>query len=156
MRADDADGRQNGCAGALILLGLTVGRHAEAIAANFSSGELQSGSVHSGLRDRIWRGAGRLAVLERRLEQRHFRRRRGQVPAAKSSAALLIYGTGLVCILYLLANVSYLSVLPMHGDANGATVMARGIEYATQDRVASAVAETIFGAAGATIMAARS
>jgi APA family basic amino acid/polyamine antiporter len=66
----------------------------------------------------------------------------------------LIYGTGLVCLLYLLANVSYLSVLPIHGVANGATVMERGIQYATQDRVASAVVETIFGAAGASIMAA--
>src|SRR5207244_9416164 len=32
--------------------------------------------------------------------------------------------------------------------------MQRGIQYATQDRVASAMMETIFGAAGASIMAA--
>jgi len=66
----------------------------------------------------------------------------------------LIYGTGLVCVLYLLANVSYLSAIPLKGIKDGATVMERGIQYATQDRVASAVAETIFGAAGASIMAA--
>jgi APA family basic amino acid/polyamine antiporter len=66
----------------------------------------------------------------------------------------LIYGTGLVCILYLLANVAYLNVLPLKGVQNGATVMERGIQYATQDRVASAMMETIFGAAGASIMAA--
>ncbi|HEY3746493.1 MAG TPA: amino acid permease, partial [Gemmatimonadaceae bacterium] len=66
----------------------------------------------------------------------------------------LIYGTGLVCVIYLLANISYLSALPLHGVKNGATVMERGIQYATQDRVASAIAETIFGAAGASIMAA--
>ena len=66
----------------------------------------------------------------------------------------LIYGTGLVSVLYILANISYLSVLPLHGVADGATVMQRGIQYATQDRVASAMMETIFGAAGASIMAA--
>jgi APA family basic amino acid/polyamine antiporter len=38
--------------------------------------------------------------------------------------------------------------------ANGATAMERGIQYATQDRVASAVVETVFGAVGASIMAA--
>ncbi|MGH7489424.1 MAG: APC family permease, partial [bacterium] len=54
----------------------------------------------------------------------------------------------------LLANISYLNVLPLHAAANGAAVMGRGIQYATQDRVASAVAETVFGAAGASIMAA--
>src|SRR5207237_10189983 len=66
----------------------------------------------------------------------------------------LLYGTGLVSILYILANVSYLNVLPLHGVKDGATVMERGIQYATQDRVASAMRETIFGAAGASIMAA--
>jgi APA family basic amino acid/polyamine antiporter len=59
-----------------------------------------------------------------------------------------------VSLLYILANVSYLNVLPLHGVKDGATVLERGIQFATQDRVASAVAETIFGAAGATIMAA--
>jgi APA family basic amino acid/polyamine antiporter len=44
--------------------------------------------------------------------------------------------------------------LPLHGVANGTTVLDRGIQFATQDRVASAIAETIFGAAGASIMAA--
>jgi APA family basic amino acid/polyamine antiporter len=41
----------------------------------------------------------------------------------------------------------------MRGVENAGTVMERGIQYATQDRVGSAFAETIFGAAGGTIMA---
>jgi APA family basic amino acid/polyamine antiporter len=65
----------------------------------------------------------------------------------------LLYGTGLVTILYILANVAYLSVLPMQGTADAATVVERGIAHATQDRVGSAVAEAIFGPIGATLMA---
>jgi len=65
----------------------------------------------------------------------------------------LIYGTGLVSLLYVLANVSYLNVLPLIGVKDSADVLGRGIQFATQDRVASAVAETIFGPVGATIMA---
>ena len=62
-------------------------------------------------------------------------------------------GTGIVILLYVLANYVYVNVLPLHGDPHGATVMARGIQYATEDRVATAVMQVIFGGAGAAIMA---
>jgi APA family basic amino acid/polyamine antiporter len=45
-------------------------------------------------------------------------------------------------------------VLPMHGDPNGATVMARGIQYAAEDRVATAALQQIFHHGGAQLMAA--
>ena len=61
----------------------------------------------------------------------------------------LVLGTGLVSLLYILANFSYLNVLPFDGVAEGANAMARGIRHATQDRVGTAVAETIFGPSGA-------
>jgi APA family basic amino acid/polyamine antiporter len=137
----------------LILLGLTIGRHAEAITANFSNGNFNpvsftpafiiafgSALVGSLFASDAWNNVT-FAAAEVHSPQRNLPR-------------ALIYGTGLVCVLYLLANVSYLNVLPLRGSPNGATVMERGIQYATQDRVASAVAETIFGAAGASIMAA--
>ena len=44
-------------------------------------------------------------------------------------------------------------MLPLHGAADGATVLARGIAHATQDRVGTAAAEQMFGASGATLMA---
>ena len=47
----------------------------------------------------------------------------------------LVLGTGLVTLLYMLANVAYLNVLPLAGTADGATVLGRGIQHATQDRV---------------------
>lgn len=137
---------------ALIVLGLTIGRHADAIAANFSAGNFNSVSVTGAFilafgsalvgslfSSDAWNNVT-FAAAEVHSPQRNLPR-------------ALLYGTGLVCLLYLLANVAYLSSLPMHGVKNGATVMERGIQYATQDRVASAFAETIFGAAGASIIA---
>ena len=60
----------------------------------------------------------------------------------------LALGTTLVTVLYLLANVTYLRILPLAGDPHGATTIARGIQYATQDRVGTAIAQVIFGAGG--------
>jgi len=65
----------------------------------------------------------------------------------------LAFGAGLVVLLYTLANVAYLRVLPITGGPNGSTAIARGIEYAAQGRVGTAVAEVIFGSAGAVVMA---
>lgn len=66
----------------------------------------------------------------------------------------LALGTGVVILLYVLCNVIYISVLPLHGSANGATLLDRGIQYATEDRVATAVLSQMFGPIGAFIMAA--
>lgn len=65
----------------------------------------------------------------------------------------LALGTLIVTSLYTLANVAYLRVLPLAGDPNGPTALARGIQYATDGRVGTAVAEVIFGPAGAIVMA---
>jgi len=65
----------------------------------------------------------------------------------------LLLGAGLVTGLYLLVNFTYLRVLPLMGDPAGLTPIARGIQYAAQDRVGTAVAETVFGPVGAVMMA---
>jgi basic amino acid/polyamine antiporter, APA family len=65
----------------------------------------------------------------------------------------LALGTGIVIALYVLANVAYLRVLPITGDAHGATVLARGIEFATDGRVGTAVTQVAFGPIGAIIVA---
>ncbi|UOG76896.1 amino acid permease [Hymenobacter tibetensis] len=64
-------------------------------------------------------------------------------------------GTGIVTALYLLINLVYLLVLPIHGDPNAAAtdVVSRGIMYTNNDLVATAVAESILGRAGAYVMA---
>jgi basic amino acid/polyamine antiporter, APA family len=46
-----------------------------------------------------------------------------------------------------------LSVLPMDGDPTGATVMARGIKFASSDRVGTAALQQMFGSNGAGLMA---
>jgi len=57
----------------------------------------------------------------------------------------LAIGTMVVTVLYLLMNVAYLCILPLKGDANGADVFSRGIQFASEDRVAAAAANLIGG-----------
>jgi len=63
----------------------------------------------------------------------------------------MVIGTSIVTLIYILMNVVYLLVLPLHGDPNGVDVMSRGIQFSTNDRVAAAVAEAI-GGPGATLL----
>ena len=65
----------------------------------------------------------------------------------------LFYGACLVCLLYLLANIAYLNVLPLRGNPAGATALDRGIQFASQNRVATAAAEVLFGPGGSVVMA---
>ncbi|MGD0891516.1 MAG: amino acid permease [Terracidiphilus sp.] len=79
----------------------------------------------------------------------------GEVKNPKRNIPLsLVLGTGFVLTAYFLASLAYLLVLPMHGDPNGATVLARGIQYASEDRVATAALQQIFHSGGAQLMAA--
>jgi basic amino acid/polyamine antiporter, APA family len=65
----------------------------------------------------------------------------------------LILGTGFVLTAYFLASLAYLLILPMHGDPNGTTILARGVQYAAEDRVGTAALAQVFHSAGAYIMA---
>jgi APA family basic amino acid/polyamine antiporter len=57
-------------------------------------------------------------------------------------------------ITYFLASTAYMMVLPLHGDPHGATVFARGIQYAAEDRIGAAVLQQIFPHFGGYLMAA--
>ena len=144
---------KTGALALLILLGLTLGRHAEAITANFSGGGFSGQwSLTSTLI--IAFGAAMVGSLfsSDAWNSVTFAAAEVKNPARNLPLALML-GTGLVSLLYICANFSYLSVLPYAGTAEGATVVARGISHATQDRVGTAVAETIFGPSGAVLMA---
>lgn len=65
----------------------------------------------------------------------------------------LILGAGSVIILYLLANFAYLSALPLEGDKVGDTPFERGISYARDDRVGTAVLEVVSPKFGVPLMA---
>ena len=66
----------------------------------------------------------------------------------------LAVGTGSVILIYLGANIAYMKLLPLAGDPHGATILARGIQFAAEDRVGTAALNAMFGPAGAAIMAA--
>ena len=59
----------------------------------------------------------------------------------------LIMGTGIVTVLYLLANVSYLSLLPLKGTAHATDIIGQGIQFAGggTDRVGTAAASLMLG-----------
>jgi APA family basic amino acid/polyamine antiporter len=66
----------------------------------------------------------------------------------------LAMGTGAVIFLYTAVNYIYLRVLPLAGSATAADLLGKGIQFAPEDRVATAVMQVMFGAAGASLMAA--
>jgi APA family basic amino acid/polyamine antiporter len=137
----------------LIVLGITVGRNATAIAANFSNGNF-AGSVDVSGAFIVAFGAALVGSLFSSDAWNNVTFAAAEVHNPKRNLPLaLLFGTGLVTVLYVLANVAYLNVLPMNGTEGAATALAGGISHAAQDRVATAALEVIFGSAGATIMA---
>jgi basic amino acid/polyamine antiporter, APA family len=146
----------------LILVGIFIGRNPEAIAANFgdfwrnaSLGVQHAVSVGGAM-------VGTLAIVAVAQTGSLFSAdawnnvtfTAAEVKDAKRNLPLaLALGTGVVIALYIAANFVYLTVLPLNGDPNGATVFAHGIKYAAEDRVGTAVMYQMFGATGAALMA---
>ena len=155
----------------LVLLAFTAGRNASAWAANFGPGWSQ-----------FWRNAGwsslhpvqvgiggpivlvNLAVIVAAVQVgslfssdawNNITFTAGEVKNPRRNIPLsLVLGTGFVSAVYILASFGYLLVLPLHGDPHGATVLARGVQYAAEDRVGTAALEQIFHSGGAWLMAA--
>lgn len=65
----------------------------------------------------------------------------------------LFLGTMIVTVIYILANVAYLALLPMGGNPEETTVLGKGIMFATDDRVGAAAANMILGNVGVFVMA---
>ncbi len=78
----------------------------------------------------------------------------GDIDNPKRNIPLSLFiGTLIVTVLYLLANMAYLSLLPLAGDPNSTTTLGQGIQFASNDRVGSAAATMIFGGIATVIMA---
>jgi APA family basic amino acid/polyamine antiporter len=132
---------KTGALAALILLGLTIGRHAEALAANFGANFWATGGVAVGVAAvgaamvgslfsmDAWNNVG-FAGSELKQPER-------DLPLAMAGGVLI------VTVLYLLANLAYLNVLP-----------AATIATAPQDRVGTAALQAILGPPGLKLMAA--
>ncbi|MGH8008178.1 MAG: APC family permease [Candidatus Binatia bacterium] len=136
---------------ALILLGLFVARNPEAVTANSANvwGEtpLSFGFL-------MLLGGAMVGPLFAADAWNNVTFTAGEVKNPRRTLPLsLIGGTGLVIALYCLTNVAYLCVLPLQGSPDGATVIDRGIQYAADDRVATAAAHMIFDEGAAAIMA---
>lgn len=65
----------------------------------------------------------------------------------------LFFGTLIVTVIYVLANVAYLALLPVNGSPDGHTPVDQGMLFASNDRVGASAAYVIFGDAGILIMA---
>ena len=78
----------------------------------------------------------------------------GEVSNPKRNIPLsLALGTGIVILIYLLANIGYLLVLPLTGSPQAADATGRGIQFDMSDRVGTAAASVVFGESAAVIMA---
>jgi basic amino acid/polyamine antiporter, APA family len=65
----------------------------------------------------------------------------------------MILGTLIIATTYVLVNWVYIRLLPLRGDQNGINVIQRGIQYASEDRVGTAVIYSILGRSAEAIMA---
>ena len=145
---------KTGALALLIVLGLTIGRNATAIAANFRAGAFFGHVDFNGAFVVVF-GAALVGSLFSSDAWNNVTFAAAEVHEPRRNLPLaLVLGTGLVTLLYVLANVSYLNVLPFHGAAGAATALHRGLDHASEDRVATAALSVMFGPAGATIMAA--
>jgi basic amino acid/polyamine antiporter, APA family len=145
----------------LVLAGIFVGRNAQAIAANFTN-FWRLDTLHPASGTAAGPFVGILTILAVAQVGSLFSAdawnnvtfTAGEVKNPKRNLPLsLAMGTGIVIALYIAANFIYLSVLPLAGDPKGATVFARGIQYASSDRVGTAALEQMFGSSGAGLMA---
>jgi APA family basic amino acid/polyamine antiporter len=59
----------------------------------------------------------------------------------------------IVSVIYLLTNFVYIKILPLSGSPDGTDVLSRGIQFATDDRVATSAMSVVFGDYAAIIMA---
>ncbi|HLF52060.1 APC family permease [Flavobacterium sp.] len=66
----------------------------------------------------------------------------------------LFLGTLIVTVIYVLANVAYLALLPINGTPNASDIFNSGIMFASNDRIGAAAASMIMGNVGVFVMAA--
>lgn len=149
----------------LILLGLFIGSNAEAVASNFahiwdgtwlkiSEGKISEVESLSGFLLMAAVGSAMVGSLFSSDAWNNITFTAAEVKSPQRNLPLsLFYGTALVTVLYVLANFSYLVVLPLNGSQEGKNIFEQGIQFAAEDRVGTAVANYIFGNSAAVIMA---
>jgi len=153
---------------ALAFFGLALGRNAQALAANFgghfwhNAGLGAQHAVQVGIGGPIVM-VGTLTILAVAQVGSLFSAdawnnvtfTAGEVKNPSRNLPLsLALGTGVVIALYIACNFVYISVLPLEGIPNGATILERGIKFASEERVGTAVMTQMLGSIGGFLMAA--
>ncbi|MCS6988713.1 MAG: amino acid permease [Chloroherpetonaceae bacterium] len=151
----------------LIALGLFVGANETALNANFgeafwqsawtkvADGKIVSIEPLSGLGLLAAMGVAMVGSLFSSDAWNNVTFAAGEVVNPKRNVPLsLALGTGAVTLIYLLANVAYLVVLPLRGLPDGADALTRGIQFAELDRVGTAAMSVVLGEAAFYAMAA--
>ncbi len=78
----------------------------------------------------------------------------GEVINPKKNIPMSLFlGTSIVTILYLAANVVYLTAIPLRGTEDGSTVFFQGMQFAGSDRLGTATISGLFGSYAPLIMA---
>jgi len=79
----------------------------------------------------------------------------GEVENPKRNIPLgLFFGVSIVTLIYVLANVAYLCLLPIEGSVGADSVIGQGIMFAQKDRVGTAALFVVFGDVAKYLMAA--
>jgi basic amino acid/polyamine antiporter, APA family len=146
----------------LVIFGVLLGRNAQALAANFGGNFWNN----SGLGTMHDVGGGVLVATLTALAiaqvgslfsadaWNNVTFTAGEVRNPSRNLPLsLAVGTGVVIALYVACNFIYLGALPLAGSPTAGTLVGRGIQYASEDRVATAVITQMFGSYGGKIMA---
>jgi basic amino acid/polyamine antiporter, APA family len=141
----------------LALLGVALGRNAPALATNFGGHFWRNAGL--GAQHAVQVGVGGPIVMVGSLFSadawNNVTFTAGEVKNPSRNLPLsLAVGTGVVIALYIACNFIYLMALPLDGAPGAATILGRGIKYAAEDRVGTAVMTQMFGAAGGLLMAA--
>jgi APA family basic amino acid/polyamine antiporter len=152
----------------LALFGLALGRNAQALAMNFGGHFWRNAGL--GAQHAVQVGVGGPIVMVGTLTilavaqvgslfsadaWNNVTFTAGEVKNPSRNLPLsLAIGTGVVIALYIACNFIYLMALPLDGTPGAATILERGIKYAAEDRVGTAVMTQMFGAAGGLLMAA--
>jgi len=153
----------------LVFCGIAIGRNPYALRANFGGTDFWRNAIH-GAQHAVQVGVGGPIVMVSTLTilavaqvgslfsadaWNNVTFTAGEVKNPSRNLPLsLALGTGVVIALYIACNFIYLSVLPLNGSPTGASIIERGIKYASEERVGTAVMTQMFGSAGGYLMAA--
>ena len=152
--------------GALIVLGIYLGLKTDVFALNFTDAWKASKTVIANGGDKVFQipltGWALVGALGATIINSLFSADAwnnvtfiaGEIQDPKKNIPKsLFFGTLIVTVIYVLANIAYLALLPVNGSPDGLNPIDQGMLFASNDRVGASAAYVIFGDAGILLMA---